>query len=131
MKKKITNREEIELLVDTFYGKVQKDDLIGPIFDRVIEDRWPHHLQKMYQFWETILFEDQYTYRGRPFPPHISLGLTEEHFDRWLSLFTETLAENFEADETTEKAQKQAQTMATLFQSKLAYFREQGSTPIL
>ena len=39
----IKNLEDIKLLVDSFYTKVQKDNLIGPIFNEKIGDQWPAH----------------------------------------------------------------------------------------
>ncbi|WP_068597932.1 group III truncated hemoglobin [Vaginella massiliensis] len=129
-KKNIATIEDVQQLVDTFYGKVRKDDLIGPIFERVIGDRWGEHLSKMYQFWETVLFDHAYTYKGRPFPPHIPLGLKAEHFERWIAIFEQTLSELFIENEVSQKAKKQANTMATLFQSKLAYFDKEGLTPL-
>jgi hemoglobin len=47
----ITNRKDIELMVDTFYGSVREDDLLGPIFNRVIRNNWPKHQDTMYRFW--------------------------------------------------------------------------------
>jgi len=35
-KMKLDSRENIDLLVRTFYRKVQEDDLIGPIFNHQI-----------------------------------------------------------------------------------------------
>jgi hemoglobin len=45
--KEIISLDDIKKLVDTFYGKVRKDELIGPVFDERIHDRWPQHLEKM------------------------------------------------------------------------------------
>jgi hemoglobin len=39
---------DIKTLVNTFYDNVRGDDLIGPIFNDAIQDRWPIHLEKMY-----------------------------------------------------------------------------------
>lgn len=36
----ISTFEDIKLLVNTFYDKVQKDDFIGPIFNEKIGHRW-------------------------------------------------------------------------------------------
>jgi truncated hemoglobin YjbI len=33
MKNDITSRDDIKLLVDSFYAKVQQDDFIGPVPD--------------------------------------------------------------------------------------------------
>ena len=40
----ITTFDDIKLLVDTFYSKVQKDEFIGPLFNVKIGNRWPEHL---------------------------------------------------------------------------------------
>jgi hemoglobin len=51
--KDITDLEDIKILVNTFYSKVQEDGLIGPIFNQKMAGRWPEHLEKMYRFWQT------------------------------------------------------------------------------
>jgi hemoglobin len=103
----ITTLEDIKLLVDSFYSKVQKDELIGPIFNGKIGDRWPEHLEKMYRFWQTILLE-VHTYSGSPFPPHKQLPVAKEHFDRWMEIFTSTTDELF-AGKTAEEAKLRGQ----------------------
>ncbi len=50
MTKEILNIEDVTLLVDSFYQKVRKDQLLGGIFNGVIQNRWPEHLEKMYRF---------------------------------------------------------------------------------
>ncbi|HEV8082029.1 MAG TPA: group III truncated hemoglobin [Chitinophagaceae bacterium] len=67
--KEIISLDDIKKLVDTFYDKVRRDQLIGPIFNGRIQDRWPQHLEKMYTFWQTVLL-GEHTYFGTPFPPH-------------------------------------------------------------
>ena len=59
MKKDIETLEDIQLMVNRFYEVVRKDELIGPIFDNIIQDRWPMHLEKMYRFWQTILLDER------------------------------------------------------------------------
>ena len=58
MKKEIENLEDIKLLVDGFYYSVRKDELLSPIFNEIIGDKWPEHLEKMYRFWQSILLEE-------------------------------------------------------------------------
>ena len=36
----IQNLDDIKLLVDTFYEKVQKDNLIGPVFNENFHCQW-------------------------------------------------------------------------------------------
>jgi hemoglobin len=92
--KPIATREEIKILVDSFYDKVKIDSLIGPIFNDTAKVNWDEHLPKLYNFWEDLLLGTD-NYKGRPFPPHISLNLKMEHFERWLQLFFNTVDENF------------------------------------
>jgi hemoglobin len=46
----IENFEDIKLLVDTFYFKVQKEDLIGPIFNEKTGSHGEPHLKKCIAF---------------------------------------------------------------------------------
>jgi hemoglobin len=117
----ITTFDDIKLLVDTFYSKVQKDEFIGPIFNEKIGDRWPEHLEKMYRFWQTILLE-VHSYSGSPFPPHKQLPVAKEHFDRWMEIFTKTTDSLF-AGPLAEEAKLRAKNMAEMFHYKIDYFR--------
>ncbi len=119
MNKDITNLEDIKLMVDSFYDKVKSDPLIGPIFIGVIRDRWPEHLQKLYRFWQTVLFEER-TYSGSPFAPHASMPLEKKHFETWLRLFYETVDQNFSGIKADE-AKWRAERMATMFLHKIQY----------
>ncbi|MEM6347322.1 MAG: group III truncated hemoglobin [Bacteroidota bacterium] len=126
--KDIKDLEDIKLLVNSFYGKVREDELLGPIFESVVQGNWEPHLNKMYSFWQTVLTEDM-TYRGRPFPPHMKLPVEQKHFERWLGLFSETVDANF-AGVKAEEAKWRAQRMATMFWSKISYFRSRSSEPL-
>jgi len=125
----ICSLEDIKSMVDTFYSKVRKDDLLGPIFNGKIGDRWPEHLEKMYRFWQTALLEE-YTYQGRPFPPHAQLPVNKEHFDRWVVTFHGTVDELF-VGQKAEEAKSRAKSMADMFRFKIDHFRSaQGIKPI-
>jgi len=128
-KKDIQNLGDIKLLVDEFYGKVRKDDVIGVVFERHIQDRWPEHLEKMYAFWQTLLLEEK-TYNGKPFPPHALLPISEVHFNRWLDLFQETTEKLFKGEKADEAVWR-ARKMAALFQHKLEYIRNNPDKPLL
>jgi len=126
--KEIQNLDDIKLLVDSFYGKVRKDDLLKDIFDNVIQDRWPQHLEKMYRFWQTVLL-GEYTYEGTPFPPHAPLPVSKEHFDRWIVLFESTVDTYF-IGEKAERAKWQGNRMASMFLSKIEFYRNIPSTSL-
>lgn len=121
MKTDINELKDVHLLVDDFYGRVRKNELIGPIFDDTIKNRWPEHLEKMYCFWQTVLL-GEHTYFGSPFPPHAYLLVDKSHFDVWLTLFQATIEEHFEG-ETADRALMQANRMALVFQSKIEYIQ--------
>jgi hemoglobin len=78
--KDILNLDDVKLVVDCFYDKVRNDKLLKDVFNNVIQDRWPEHLEKMYRFWQTVLL-DEHTYYGSPFLPHAKLPVGIEHFN--------------------------------------------------
>lgn len=125
----ILNIDDVKLLVDNFYGKVRDNELLGPIFNEVIKDNWPAHLEKMYRFWQTVLLETP-TYSGSPFLKHANLPIQKEHFDDWMALFTETIDQHFigaKADEAKWRAAK----MSEMFQYKLAYYKNNPAHPLM
>lgn len=128
-KNDITHLDDIRVLVDTFYGKVQKDPLIGHIFNEVIKNNWPNHLAKMYSFWQTILLEE-HTYHGAPFLPHINLPISKPHFERWMSIFNETVDELY-AGERADEAKWRAEKMAQMFMHKLEFYQNNRSKPLI
>jgi hemoglobin len=128
-KKDILQLEDVKLLVDTFYGKVREDELIGPIFNDRIQDRWPEHLAKMYTFWQTVLL-GEHTYYGSPFPPHAKLPVEKEHFERWLELFSQTLNELF-TGEVANEAMWRANKMAEMFQYKINHYRQNATNSLI
>ena len=128
-KKDILSIDDVKLLVNTFYDKVREDYLIGPIFNERIQDRWPQHLAKMYTFWQTVLL-GEHTYYGTPFPPHAQLPVEKEHFERWLSLFSQTLDELF-SGEIAKEAMWRANKMSEMFQYKIAHFRNNSSKSLI
>lgn len=85
------SESEIGVLVDSFYERVQRDPVIGPIFNEQIED-WPAHLALLKNFWATVILASG-TFRGNPLETHLKLKLEPRHFVRWLGLFRETALE--------------------------------------
>lgn len=116
-KKEIKDRKDVTSLVNKFYTRVQKDELIGPIFKEVIGNHWSSHMEKMYDFWESRLF-DKDTYSGKPLMRHLPLPIGKPHFDRWLKLWNETIDDYF-VGEIAEKARLRAETIGRFFQEKL------------
>jgi hemoglobin len=121
MKKQIEGHDDIKLLVDRFYEKVNADELIGRIFNEVAKVDWEHHLPKMYGFWNMILFGAP-DYKGNTMGVHMSLNektpLLPEYFDRWIKLFSETVDEYFEG-ENAEEAKRRAGVIGMTMMYKL------------
>jgi hemoglobin len=123
--RELENLEDIKLMVDTFYTKVRANEVLGPIFNNVIQNQWEAHLEKMYRFWQTVLLEE-HTYFGSPFAPHAKLPVQESHFETWVKLFQNTVDENFHG-ENAEKAKLHGRRMAQVFNYKIDYLRNKES----
>jgi hemoglobin len=80
----------IRAVVEEFYRRARRDDRLGPVFEAHIE-QWERHLTRMTDFWSAALLRTG-RYSGRPVETHRSIeGLDARHFDRWISLFEETV----------------------------------------
>ncbi|MDB6017485.1 MAG: sec-independent protein translocase TatC [Pedosphaera sp.] len=117
----ITTEDHIKVLVDSFYVKVNADKLLSPIFNEVAQVDWSEHLPLLYQFWNTLLLRTN-TYQGRPWPKHALLPVNAAHFERWLSLFKQTVDEHFTGPKATE-AKNIAASIADTFQNRLQLLR--------
>lgn len=78
----------IHELVHSFYARVRKDPVIGPIFNNHVTD-WDKHLAQMCSFWSSVALMTG-TYHGQPMQKHQPLPADGRHFDRWLALFEDT-----------------------------------------
>jgi hemoglobin len=128
VKRTISNKNDIQFLVDEFYRKVKADDVIGYIFNDERNFSWEVHIPIMVSFWETMLL-DKVTYKGNPMLAHIQLNkktpLTPEHFVQWKKLFFETLDTHFEG-ENVEEAKRRVTAMEVLMQIKIAQSQNKG-----
>lgn len=114
MKRDINSRDDIVVLVDTFYAKVQADEKLAPVFIHV---DWEKHLPLMYSFWASMVLGEQ-SYRGNPFERHKGLPIGAAHFDRWVKLFVATVDLHF-SGEKAEEIKHRAMAIAGVFQHKL------------
>lgn len=115
--KEIEGEEQVKIMVDSFYDKVNEDELLSPIFNEIAKVDWNKHLPTMYNFWNTILF-GKGTYSGSPFPKHLALPVEKKHFDRWVKLFKQTIDENF-IGEMADSVKLRAHSIAVTFSSKM------------
>lgn len=131
----LTQRTDIQRVVNTFYQKVRNDAQLGPIFDQVAQVNWEKHLPKMYDFWEHVLWGTG-SYYGHPMLPHFQLNdkfpLLNGHFNRWKELFFETVDELF-AGEQADAMKTRAASIAGIMEAKIRaieQLRTQPQTPV-
>ena len=117
--------DSLKLLVDTFYARVRQDDLIGPVFNRAIDD-WPEHLDRLQAFWSSVMLTSG-RYKGRPLPAHIKHGdaINPASFERWLGLWRETTNELLDA-ESAAAMQEKAERIAESLMLGIQFHRGEG-----
>jgi hemoglobin len=130
MKYDIENREDVHLLVTTFYAKVRKDELLAPIFNPMIQD-WEEHFEKLTDFWEGNLFFRK-KYLGNPLEKHVEVDkfhhgkIEAMHFGVWLNLWYETV-DNLFKGEVAQRAKNRARNMSTFIHLKIFDARNETS----
>jgi hemoglobin len=122
MKKDITGREDLFLLVKVFYEKLLADTSISYLFIDVAKINLEHHLPVLVDFWDSILFQSD-TYRKNAMQLHMVLHqqspLQKHHFETWLRYFKETVDELFEGEKAF-LAKERATSIATVMQIKIS-----------
>ena len=121
MKKDISSRADLLLLISKFYEKLLADDLINYLFTDIAKINLDHHLSVLVDFWDSILFQSD-TYHKNAMQPHIDLHqkspLQPHHFETWLRYFNETVDELFDGDKAF-LAKERALSIATVMKIKL------------
>ena len=115
MKHDTVSEAALRGLVESFYGRVRDDALIGPVFNGAIDD-WSEHLAKLQAFWSSVMLGTG-RYKGRPMPAHIkhASAISAASFERWLALWAETTGALFEpgpAAVLQEKAARIAESLS-------------------
>ena len=88
----VVGEDAIRRQVHTFYARVRRHPVLGPIFNEAVED-WDEHLAKLCDFWSSVLLATG-RFRGSPMAAHARRPeIQDEHFALWLALFAETARE--------------------------------------
>jgi hemoglobin len=94
----ISDRDDVEVLLRRFYGRVFTDRTLDEPFAELREKGLDSHLPVMCDFWETVLFRAG-LYRGNALVVHRRLAqrhpLHARHFLAWLALWNSTLDEMY------------------------------------
>jgi dephospho-CoA kinase len=113
-KRQLNTREDIELLVQTFYSKLMQDEILIPFFQNL---DFSSHLPKMVDFWCFVLIGTT-GYTTNVIEKHLHMPLQNDHFDHWINLFNQTLDELF-VGENAEMAKQRALVIAWTTKSKM------------
>lgn len=88
--------DQISSLVEKFYMAIGDDPRLGPIFTSRNHHHWQPHLDKMKQFWRSVLLKTG-EYKGQPVPVHMQIEELESgDFSRWIGLFEKVSADCFD-----------------------------------
>ena len=83
-------RDSLHRLVHTFYADVRADPELGPVFAAAIGDHWDSHLDRMVEFWCTVML-GTHSFKGNVYAKHVALkdtaGVDPKHFLRWITLW--------------------------------------------
>jgi hemoglobin len=113
-KKDIENKQDIELLVRSFYNSLLTEESMKPVFANIDLEA---HMPQMIAFWSFVLLDEE-GYKTNVFDKHVSLPIKEEHFATWLHHFEKTVDSLFEGGKA-ELAKQRANSVAYTFKSKL------------
>ena len=94
----LDSRQNVEQFVDLFYQRVLADEQLAPIFLDVASIDLAEHLPHIKNYWCKLLLGER-SYRRHTMNIHRALhaqrALTEDDFQRWLTLFTTTLESHY------------------------------------
>lgn len=125
-KQDIKTREDLYLLVSSFYTKVRANETLAPFFASIKD--WDEHVERLTNFWQSSLFLKT-KYYGNPLEAHVKVDrahghqITEYHFGVWLNLWVQTLDELFEG-EVTQNAKHRARKMGSFLYLQIFQARE-------
>jgi hemoglobin len=117
----IQTREDLHLLMSSFYVKLLQDPQVNFIFTEVAKIDLEPHLIELVDFWEQMLFNTG-SYRKNVLKIHMDINdkikLSEAHFAIWLNYFNLTIDENF-TGEIAENMKTRALSIATVMKIKM------------
>lgn len=111
--KDIISREDITLLINTFYDKLLQIEEIKPVFAGI---DFPAHVPHIVSFWSLVLLDEE-GYKTNVFDKHINLPIKPHMFDVWLEIWINTVDELFKGD-VAELAKQRATSLTYTFKSK-------------
>lgn len=118
MLRDISSTSDVHHLIAAFYAKARYDRKLAHFFTHV---DWEHHTPRIEAFWNSILFGTP-GYVGDPMSAHVQVNrrtpMLDEHFKRWVELFTGAVDELF-AGPKAEEAKQRAGSIAGVMAYKV------------
>lgn len=118
----------LERFIEAFYRRLLQDPLLSPLFLDVAGIDLAVHLPRIKAYWRKMLFADPAYQRhmmARHRAVHARVPFHAEHYQRWLRLFEETLAEEA-CGPVAERAERLARRVAGNMRRNLAQFPGQN-----
>lgn len=109
----IKSKEDIELLINTFYANLLKLEDIRPVFEGI---DFPKHVPHIVHFWAFVLLDEE-GYKTNVFEKHINLPIKPYMFDKWLYVWISAV-DNLFIGERADLAKQRATVLAFTFKSK-------------
>ena len=117
----LDRRKDIHDLVVRFYREVVFDDLLEPVFGEVAEVDWSVHIPTLIDYWCRVLLGER-GYDGAILAAHRHVheldAFRVEHFDRWYSLWVESIDAGW-AGPLADRAKRHAARIATSLARRL------------
>ena len=117
----VKTREDLHLIMRSFYVKLLSDLEINFIFTHVAKIDLEPHLLDLVDFWEQMLF-NKGNYEKNVLQIHLDinskLNFTQQHFTIWLKYFNLSIDENF-SGLNAENMKTRALSIATVMQIKI------------
>ena len=122
------NREQIEIVVASFYARIRQHRHLGPIFSNHVRN-WPKHEAKIVDFWASAIRYER-TYSGNPMAIHLNASDVEpSHFKVWLEVFDQTLEQHLGAPQKEQWSQLAHRIGRGLCMGVRDFGRPQGAVP--
>lgn len=109
----IESREDIEVLINSFYSNLLQNDEMKVIFSGI---DFQKHVPQIVSFWSFVLL-DEAGYKTNVFEKHIHLPIQPHQFDIWLNYFISAVNLLFKG-EKAEMAKQRATVLSYTFKSK-------------
>lgn len=109
----IRSKQDIELLINTFYHRLLQIDNMKPVFEGLDFEK---HLPQIVHFWSFVLL-DEAGYTTNVFEKHLHLPIRAYQFEIWLNTFTSAVNDLF-AGEKANLAVQRATVLTHTFKSK-------------